>query len=401
MKIITTVVLALAVSSASLAQNGTVAQSHRPNDYTLACLEALTRDCAFSAALQTVIAEEFGVERAKVLIAVARALSETGQQGQAIETLMLALDEARSVNLNLVTQEKITEIAPLLARAGDSASALALTEELEIKSVKERTLIAIARENMLAGRVADANVALSQMENGSRASWQRLRMLPFAPASAIAALNLIELDQQIREYTLPSQLYRGLILMAVVADKRGDTETRQAYINEADEFFASLVSINDRALSTAHRLRIMHDGGLNEAMLTESYNLALLHLGRVRGAETLESVALLIGEVEASLGNLESALARQEVFTDLANKARYLSSIVMSSERALIAEQTSAVMAEVSELEGVYERDLIRLQLLEGALGNKDIVLAANIIRSIEDDDNQARGLVLAASLLE
>lgn len=401
MKIIMTAVLTLAASSASLAQNGTVAQSHRPNDYTLACLEAPTRDCAFSAALQTVIAEEFGVERAKVLIAVARALSETGQQEQAIETLMLALDEARSVNLNLVTQEKITEIAPLLALAGDSASALALTEELEINSVKERTLITIAKENMLAGRVADANVALSQIENVSRASWQRLRMLPFAPASAIAALNLNELDQQVRAYTLPSQIYRGLILMAVVADKRGDAEIRQAYISEADEFFASLVSINDRALSTAHRLRIMYDGGLSEALLTESYNLALLHLGRVRGAETLESVALLMGEVEASLGNLESALARQEVFTELANKARYLSSIVMLSERDVIAEQTEALMAEVSELEGVYERDLIRLQLLEGALGNNNIALAASIIRSVEDDDNQARGLVLAASLLE
>jgi len=58
-------------------------------------------------------------------------------------------------------------------------------------------------------------------------------------------------------------------------------------------------------------------------------------------------------------------------------------------------------MVEVADLEGVYERDLIRLQLLEGALSNKDIALASDIIRSVEDDDNQARGLVLAAILLK
>lgn len=401
MKKIVTTALLLASASSVLAQDGRIAASHRPNEYTLACLEAPTRDCAFSAALQTVIAEEFGVERAKVLIAVARSLLETGQQQQAIETLMLALDEARSVNLNLVTQEKITEIAPLLARAGDSASALALTEELQINSVKERTLIAIARENMLAGRVADANVALSQMDNASRANWQRLRMLPFAPASAIEALNVTDLDTQVRSYTLPSQLYRGLVLMAVVADKRGDDAVRQSYLEQADELFVSLVSINDRALSTAHRLRIMYDGGLSEDLLRESYDLALVHTSRVRGAETQEAVAQIIGEVEAALGNIDAALARSDVFTDLSAKARYLSTITAPSRQADIALQTNAVMTEVSALDGVYERDLIRLQLLEGALNNKDLSLAANIIRSVEDDDNQAKGLVLAAPLLQ
>ena len=92
-----------AIAMPALAQNDSVSTEHRPNEHTMACLEAPTRDCAFTSALQTVIGEEFGIERAKVLIGVARAMIETGQKDQAIQTLMLALDEARSVRLTLVT----------------------------------------------------------------------------------------------------------------------------------------------------------------------------------------------------------------------------------------------------------------------------------------------------------
>jgi len=404
MKKITATTLAVLMSTSVYAQNGQngqIANSHKPNEYTLACLEAPTRDCAFSAALQTVIAEEFGVERSKVLVAVARALIETGQQSQAIDTLMLALEEARSVNLSLVTQEKISEIAPILARANDTAGALALVEELQINSVRQRVLIAIARENIAAGRVADANVALSQMESPTRAFWQRLRLLPTAPVEALRALDMVALEAEVRAFDQSDRLYRGLILLAVLADKRGALDARQAYIAEADELFTNLVSLNGRALATAHRLRSMYDGGLDATLIEESYALGQRHISRVRSTETQESIASLVGVVEANTGRLDAAIRRMAVFKEVADKARYISSLRSPSDLAPLSAEVSALLVEVVELDGVYERDLVRLQLLEGALSNKDLALATNLIIAIEDDDNQAKGLALTAPLLQ
>ncbi len=388
-------------AAAQNGENGSASSSHRPNEYTLACLEAPTRDCAFSAALQTVIAEDFGVERSKVLVAVARALIETGQSSQAVDTLMLALEEARSVNLSLVTQGKITEIAPLLSRAGDTAGALALVEELEIESVKQRTLIAIARQNMAAGRLADADVALSQMSSDTRAFWQRLRLLPLAPAGSLTALDLQALETRVRAVQQPDRLYRGLISLAVLSDKKGEPADRQSYLMEADELFSSLVGMNDRALATAHRLRTMYDAGMDPVLIQASYNLMLLHSSRVRSLETMMAIADLVGVVEAGTGDLEAAIRRMEVFNQVPDKARYLSGLRSETDTGSLAAEIRMLLRETVDLEGVYERDLVRLELLEGALGNDDLVLATRVIAAIEDDDNQARGLALAAPLLQ
>lgn len=398
------IVLAAMISVTAQAQNGQngqAAPSHRPNEYTVACLEAPTRDCAFSAALQTVIAEEFGVERSKILVAVGRALIETGQSAQAVETLMLALEEARSVNLSLVTQEKITEIAPILARANDTASALALVQEIQIPNIKQRTLIAIARENIIAGRLADANVALAQMESPTRAFWQRLRLLPLAPVDTLRSVDIQALEAEVRTFAQPDRLYRGLVLLAVIADKQGEPADRYTYLAEADELFDKLISLNTRALATAHRLRSMYDGGLDPALIRESYRLALIHSNRIRGVETLESIATLIGVVEADGVNLEAAVERMDVFRKMADKARYLSTLRATTDKYSLSAEVRSLLAQVVELDGVYERDLVRLQLLEGALANEDIGLAKQVITAIEDDDNQAKGLALAAPLLQ
>ncbi len=380
------------------AQSG-AARSHQPNQYTLACLEAPTRDCAFSAALQTVIAEEFGVERSKVLVAVARSLIATGQQQQAVETLMLALDEARSVNLTLVTQEKITKIAPLLARAGDTASALALVEELQVSSAKQRTLINIAEEAVSLGDLASADVALSQMNNPTRAFWQRLRLLPMLPDDTLLTVNVAEIEADIRATDRPDRLYRGLVALAVLAERRGLSSAREALLAEAEEVFVGLLSTNDRALTTAYRVRMMFDAGMPSELVESSYNLMQAHAGRVRDFETLASVAELVGRVEAGIGKVSSAIRRFDAFPELPERTRYASTL--KSEEEVLSGQLSQMLDETAELEGVYERDLVRLQLLEGAIGNSDLPLATKIIAALEDDDNQAQGLVLAAPLLQ
>ncbi len=383
------------------AQDMGVTQEHRPNEHTVACLEAPTRDCAFTAALQTVIGEEFGIERAKILVGVATAMIDTGEAEQARQTLMLALDEARSVRLTLVTQEKITVIAPLLARAGDVAGALALVEELQNDSVRDMVLIEIAQEAIRAGQLADARVTLGQMGNQKRAFWRELSLLALAPRQALSAVNMAELEAKVRELDRPDQRYEGLVRLAIIADRRGDPGDRNAFLAEADELFSGVIGITSRAEATANRVRAMFDAGMDDAFVAESYQLALLHGGRLRNNQDQADFAKKIGVIEASRGDLDAALNRLEFFTEVDAKAAYVASLRASTSQSILAAQFREVLREVDELQGAYERDLVRLTLLDGALTNADLYLARRIVEAMEDDDNQALGLALMAPLLE
>jgi len=388
------------ISTAASAQVP-VTTEHRPNEYTVICLEAPTRDCAFNAALQTVIAEDFGIERAKVLIGVARAMIATGQADKAKETLMLALDEARSVRLNLVTQEKITEIAPLLARAGDTAGALALSKEIQNDSIKDIVLYRIAEEAASLGSVADMRVALRQTQNQSRAFWRELSLLTRSPSISFAGLDIAAIEAKARSVENVDMKYRGLVQLAVLADRMQRPGDRNALLVEADELFPSVAGIHSRAEVTADRARSMFDAGMNDAFVDASYALAVLHGDRLRGNEPRATFATKIGAIESSDGNLDGALARLEFFESIEEKAEYVASLRGGRDGNILAGTVRELLSEVSEVEGAYARDLIRLTLLEGALSNADLYLARQIVEVIEDDDNQAFALVLMAPLLD
>jgi hypothetical protein len=395
----------LALNSTSLLPSATaqvpVASDHQPNKHTMICLEAPTRDCALNAAIQTVVAEEFGIERAKILIGVARSLIETGKYDDAKETLTVALEEARSVRLSLVTQEKITEIAPLRARAGDVAGALALAQELQNDSIKDLVLFQIAEEAANKGAIADARVALRQTQNQNRAFWRELSLLTRASSEALTALNVTELETKVRALERPDMKYRGLIRLAIIADRMSRPGDRNALISEADEMFPSLVGIHPRANATADRARSMYDAGMDDAFVSASYDLAILHGDRLRGIEPQADFANKVGAVEAGNDNLEGALKRLDFFSNIDDKARYLASLRSERDRSILSAEIRDVMQDVTTIEGAYERDLVRLTLLEGALGNADLSLVRTIVEAMEDDDNQAFALALMAQLLD
>lgn len=346
------------------------------------------------------IEEEFGVERAKVLVGVASSMIETGQKEQAVQTLMLALDEARTVNISFVTQEKIKEIVPLLARAGDMSGALALTDELQNEGIKDTVLAEVAEEAIGNGELADARVALGKMQNRSRAFWRELTLLARAPEAALTTVNVQDLDADIRALDRTDQRYRGIINLAVIADRKGNAELRDAYLAEADELFPGVVGIAARAEATALRARAMYDAGMDEALVRASYDLAVLHGERLRDGALLPDFARKVGPVEAALGNLDSAIARTEYFDDVDAKAGYLASLRANGAGDLVTAKMTEVLDEVEDVEDAYERDVIRLKLLNGALKNANLDLAANIVRAMEDDDNQALALARMAPLL-
>ncbi|MFC3053587.1 hypothetical protein [Kordiimonas pumila] len=382
------------------AQQVPVTSEHKPNSYTLACLASLTKDCAVKAAIQTVIDEDFGAERAKVLIGVARAMLGTGQAEQAAETLILALDEARSVNISLVTQEKITSIAPLLAEAGDVAGGLALVQELSQDTVRDKTLINIAEKLIKAGNISGAKVALDQVTNESRAFWRFLGLLPLAPNGALTSLEFDELEVKVQALTDKPQQYRGFIRLAVIAGKAGDEARSTALIAVADEMFPSVVGMQARATVTGERARLMYQAGLDAALVETSYNLAILHGTRVQGQDARIELAHNVGPIEAATGKTELALKRLEYFTNETEKAGYLASLSVTDNAGQVAAAITDFLGAIEDVEGAYDRDIIRLTLLEGVLKSKNKALAITIIKKLEDDDNQAYGLALLAPLL-
>ncbi|UTW56392.1 hypothetical protein [Kordiimonas sp. SCSIO 12610] len=381
-------------------QNG-VASSHKPNEYTTACLEALSRDCAISSAMQTVIAEELGLERAKVLVGVARSLIALGDNDRAIQTLKLALEEARSVRLTLITQEKIKEIAPLLAKAGDLDEALKLSAELQIDSVRDKTLAAIAKETVKLGSLADVKRATSQMKNRVRAFWEDAESYVFAPADQLSLGEVASLEQEIRLLDKAETKYRGIVYLAIIAGKMGNTERRDALMLEAQDIFSAITGLSQRGRAAVQRLEAMVKAGVSDEFIQASYEFAKLHGSRLRGGDVTD-FSKAIGAVEAKLGLMDVALNRVPVFPTPEQRVSYLSGLVNDNAAGgPLALAYASILDEISEIEGVYERDIARVMLLEGAVSSKSVDLSLPVIRALEDDDNQALGLALLASIIE
>jgi len=391
----------LSFTPAAFALQVPVTSDHMPNSHTLECLKAPTRDCSFQAAFKTVIDEEFGIERSKVLIGVARSMIAIGQSEQAIQTLMLALDEARSVNLSIVVQEKITTIAPLLAEAGDTAGGLALVQELRSDTIKDQTLINVAEKLIIAGHIADARVALGQVKNEVRAFWRFLGLLTQAPKNALSELEFETIKASVQAIEKVDQKYRALIRLAVIADRIGRVDDRNTLIGQADELFVAVVGLQVRAEVTGERARLMFEGGMDDAFVSSSFDMAKLHGSRVRGQDNRSDLARNIGPIEATSGNIETALKRLDVISEVSDQVAYITSLLVHNNSSVLIERVLKFLDEVTAVDGAYDRDLIRLTLLEGALSNQNIAVAKAIIETLEDDDNQALGLVLMAPMLE
>lgn len=393
----------LLITTALSAQNDVpkgVASSHKPNEHTVACLAAPTRDCAISSAMQTVIAEELGLERAKVLVGVAQSLIEIGDNERATQTLKLALEEARSVRLTLITREKIKKIAPLFVKAGDLGMALDLTKELQIASVRDKTLAAIAHEAVKLGDLAGAMQATAKMENRVRAFWEDAQAYVLASPDQLNGEMVSQFEERVRLLDKAEAKYRGIVYLAVIADKMGDMVRRDALLQEAEDIFPAILGVSQRARAALQRLEAMQHAGLDNGLVQASYDFAKIHGSRLRGSE-IADFALAVGAIEAEMGLTSEALARLPIFQTPEQQADYLSRLVGNEEGIDSLKGTyDAALAEFTEIEGVYERDLARLTLLQGAIANKSSELAISIIKTLEDDDNQALGLSLLAAII-
>ncbi len=383
-----------------------VTSEHKPNAHTLKCLEALSRDCTINAALQTVIAEDFGLERAKVLTGVARALAAVGDSERAQRTLALALDEARSVRINIAFQEKIKEIAPVMVQAGDMAGALAISEEVDIPKLRDQVLMRLSREATKIGSLPDARTALNQMENKRRSFWLGLVALSQASAEEITEADIKRFEMLVRALDRPDQQYRGFVLLGIAEAMRGSAGSASRLMQEADALFQSVLGFNLRADVTVNRLVDLYQAKVRGEVLADSYNLAILHGDRLRSQSAQEAFAMKIGAVEVELYQVDKALSRVAHFEDQFNRILYITSLVPSikGKGANISGPVLAAVRQelsaLSEIESAYDRDSQRLILLNAAYKAGNLDLMIEIIKQIEDDDNQAYGLALTTPLI-
>ncbi len=364
-----------------------------------ACLGAPTQSCALSAAVATAVAEELPIERARVLVSVARALADIGNQGQASATLALALEEARSVGINFVTQEKLKDIAPVYAQIGEGARAIELAQEIDVRIIREQVLSDILESAYANGDLATAQAAINLFANASRAFWEELNLLAHAPVDVVQGADFTAYEARVRDLTRPDQRMRGLVLLAVIAHKMGNSGERDALLDEASDQYDRIVSQSARANMGALRTSALLSAGINGDRFARSYAQARADGDRLRAFDDVRSFARRIGPIEVAQGDVDSALARLDRIGDIEAQARYLAQLGPVDSFKVVEFYQNAADA-VAEIEDRFERDRLRLVLVASAVRTARVDSAVGIARQIEDDDAQAAGLAAIAPIL-
>lgn len=384
-------------SMTAFAQTG---DNNEPGAAMVACVSAPSRDCAFSSALQTAVAEELSIERARILVAVSESLLAVGERDQAIGSLGLAVEEARNVGIDFVAQEKIKDIAPLYAAAGDFDMALSLAENLAIRLTKERVLSLLVKEAYAAGNKAAVDRALGGFVNESRRFWERLNHAVHAPAEMIAALDRSALEAQVRGLKRPDHLYRGLSLIAALSHKIGDMETRDRLLTETADVLDLVASDMIRADILTLRLQAFHTVDMEDDAFQETYRRASILADRIRAREEKWRLSVRLGSVEAQTGWAQRALDRVATFDAIAEKAEYLATLDALPALSSIGETLASLQSELDDVEDRFERDRLRLLMIRAAAAGDARDTAMSIVRSMEDDDTQAQALALVAKIL-
>ena len=289
---------AATISFSAHAQVG-VTTDHRPNEHTLACLASPSKDCAISAALQTVINEDLSLERSKVLVGVSRGLMAQGDTDRARQTLNLAVEEARESRLNLILQERLRTIAPLMVELGDVATALALADEIQIRPLKDQTLLAIADYAVRQRDMSAVRTSLSQVSNNERAFWALLNAHVETKGFELTALEAAALEERIRAMPRADRKYRGLVSLALLKEELGDQAAAELLYEDAEMTFAAITSLALRAEAAVVRLDMMKRIGKDRDTLQSAYDFAMQQGGALRSGLAARNNALQIGALES------------------------------------------------------------------------------------------------------
>ena len=378
-----------------------VTQGHKPSAEMQACLSAPTRECAIAASLDTVIKEEMGLERAKVLSALTEAFIDMKDMEQARGILDMALEEARSVGISIALQISLKDIAPLYARVGEADMAFDLALEMQFEVTRDAVFKEMALLFAAKGDFNAMQRALDGITNKDKSFWFQVDALKKTdqPIPLDLLTSITAIVGAFDRYDLQ---YRGKSALAVLKTKSNDAQGATVLWDELDANFVKISSNSVKAQFAAVKVADMALANLDDKLIDEQLGFAQALASRIKSNGELQMLAGYLGPVEMMRGYEKTAVDRAISFDDVSERLKYYIKLakVKHTQSLPLIKAINKDLIKILAVDGAYERDGLRYHALRAAYQMKDVALIKRIVEAIEDDDNQARGVALLSAIL-
>jgi len=367
----------------------------------LACLDKPTRDCALAAPVQALLVETAEAEQASILIGIAEALVDLGDTNRAQITLRLALQKAEASGFPILIQQRLQEIAPLMAKAGDAAKAEELALGVRFGTQRDNALTALAAVAAAAGDVVRLRALTSQLRNKTRSFWTELNLLGQMPAAALKNLALDDYLTRVRAMQRSDFAVRGLGLVAIIAHKQGDIAARDTLLDELASRRGPLASGMITASVMALLVEAMDKAGLPDDLIAPYYGIARQNLAGSAGSDDfyanfVRRVAPFVSRSDFA-GGLIGLLDRLD---QPQQKLAVINHISSDTPADLADRLFQLARQQILLIERALQRDIQRVRLADTAARLKNLDALKAVALTMEDDDGLARALARMAPLL-
>lgn len=365
------------------------------------CLEKPTALCALGAALSVTADEQLSIIRVDALLAIAETFAELEQTERGIRTAEMARTAAEDIGISIGTAKKLAELAPIWAKLGEDARAVALAQSLSDRYLTANALGSIAVAQAREGRIDAAQQTIERISVPLLALRYAVDVTEAVASNGADLATAGELLEG-RLESVDHSLLRGLgyTRLALLHAQDGDVEKAGALYTRAADLVPYLTIGAQRAQLLAGLARVDLALGDREKYESDVARAATL-AGRVRGdfdqMQALSEVAAAL----AAGGKTDRALELAKSVKGLRGQTDLLKRLseapgTEDTVRAL----ADYILAALDEEEARSERDRARLAVAT-ALSRIDAVeRAAEVIAGMEQRDTKARGLAVLARAL-
>ena len=378
---------------------------HNVPDPIITCLNAPTKACAFELSMQTAISEHLNIERAKVLIAVSRAMAETGKIDDARMTLNMALEETRQSKMSFAVDAKMLDIAPVYAMIGDVDRAIALAETVPTPRNRDRILSQSAERAAIQGNVAGTRKISQAVENRRRAIWISLSAMKLLVYND-SKKGLLDFADSIYPTIIalerPADKLLAMVRLSMIYKAGGDNEKASMLQEQTRDIAESFTSYFMQSRIAAAQLEFAVVNG-NKTLKNKALERLLASEKRMTILMDKSSIANEMGLALAFAGHADIAVGYAKFYKEIREKSNYLKTVAQVSDkgaRGAFSTAIGEVLKESEAMENGYEADEVRMNLLHAARGVGDLALSRRIALAMRDDDNAAKALALIIPLL-
>ncbi|WND01558.1 hypothetical protein QGN29_08295 [Temperatibacter marinus] len=377
-------------------------KAHQMNPAVEACLENLSQNCALTAAVQTVSEESQAMERAKVLHGVAQSMIDIGQIDRAKLVLTMAEEAARSTQLSIAVQVALKEAIPLHVALENFDYAESLLSDFTDSSIKDTLLTDIVTGKATAGISFEGLTEYREkFSNARRFFWIKLKLLQ-EYTIPVPAEGLSDLKAEVLSVSGSVSSYRARAALASILWKNQKQEEAQVIFDQLDQEFLTYSGEAVKARLAAAKLTAMYHAGISGQPLDTMFDFTKRQGHAINSMTEKGYFAEQLGPIEMILGEGASAVFRATYFDQLMDQIEYVHKLAKLSTTSnyAINQTIQSLLVAVNKVEDSYERDVYRMRLIQSARSLSDKDLMIMILKQLEDDDNQAKGLALMAPLL-